>query len=74
MFTEQAHSCYAQYAQTNNQGRVEEREYWLIEVPEHIKRATKYWANLQTIAMVMRTRQVGEKTSEETTITSAACL
>jgi len=35
-------------------------------VPEHLKRATKYWTKLQTIAMVRRTRQIGEKTSEET--------
>jgi len=64
-FTEQAHSCYAQYADGNNHGRVEGREYWLIEVPQHLKRATKYWAHLQTIAMVRRTRQVNGKSSEE---------
>jgi predicted transposase YbfD/YdcC len=45
---------------------MERRKHWLIEVPEHLKGATKYWANLQTIAMVKRTRQVGDKTSEET--------
>jgi len=60
------HSHYEQYAQTNNHGRIERREHWLMEVPEHLKRATKYWTNLQTIAMVRRTRRVGEKTSEET--------
>ena len=37
-----------------------------MEVPEYLKRATKYWTKLQTIAMVRRTRQVGDKTSEET--------
>ena len=60
------HSHFVQCAQTNNHGRIERREHWLMQVPEHLKRATKYWTNLQTIAMVRRTRRVGEKTSEET--------
>ena len=60
------HSHYVECAQTNNHGRIEQREHWLMEVPEHLKRATKYWTKLQTLAMVRRTRQVGEKTSEET--------
>ena len=37
-----------------------------MEVPEYLRRATKYWTKLQTIAMVRRKRQIGEKTSEET--------
>ena len=49
----------------NNHGRIERREYWLREVPEHLRRATQYWTNLQTIAKVRRTRQAGEKTSDE---------
>ena len=49
----------------NNHGRIERREYWLTGVPEHLRRATQYWTNLQTIAKVRRTRQVGEKTSDE---------
>lgn len=61
-----AGSHYLECAQTNNHGRIESREHWLMEVPEHLKRTTKYWSNLQTIAMVRRSRQVGEKTSEET--------
>ncbi|MGH6638911.1 MAG: ISAs1 family transposase [Polaromonas sp.] len=65
-FAEQAHGYCAQYADGNNHGRIESREHWLIEVPEHLTRATKYWAKLQTIAMVRRTRQVDGKTSEET--------
>ena len=36
-----------------------------MEVPEYLKRATKHWTKLQTIAMVRRTRQVGDKTSNE---------
>ena len=63
---EPAHSRYLECASTNNHGRIERREHWLMEVPEHLKRATKYWTNLQTIAMVRRQRQVGEKTSDET--------
>jgi predicted transposase YbfD/YdcC len=50
---------------TINHGRIERREHWLMGVPEHLKRATKHWAKLQTIAMVRRTRQVGDKSSEE---------
>jgi predicted transposase YbfD/YdcC len=38
----------------------------MIEVPQHLRRATKSWTNLQTLAMVRRTRQVDEKTSQET--------
>lgn len=37
-----------------------------MEVPEYLKRATKYLTNLKTIAMVRRTRQIGDKTFEET--------
>jgi predicted transposase YbfD/YdcC len=65
-FTQQAHSYSAQHAQTNNHGRMESREHWLMEVPQYLTRATKYWTKPQTIAMVRRTRQVGDKTSEET--------
>lgn len=60
------HSYCVHHADTNNHGRIESREHWLMEVPEHLKRATKYWTKLQTIAMVKRTRQVGEKSSEDT--------
>ncbi|CAN5191588.1 hypothetical protein BH10PSE16_BH10PSE16_41850 [soil metagenome] len=51
---------------TNNHGRIESREHWLMEVPEQLLRATQYWANLKPIAMVRRTRQVVGKTSDET--------
>jgi predicted transposase YbfD/YdcC len=60
------HSHYLERAAINNHGRIESREHWLMEVPEHLKRATKHWAKLQTIAMVRRTRQVGDKCSNET--------
>ena len=65
-FAQQAHSHYVQSADTNNHGRIESREHWLIEAPEHLKRATKYWTKLQTIAMVQRKRQVAGKISDET--------
>ncbi len=58
-------SYFQECASACNHGRIESRECWLMEVPAHLKRATKYWTNLQTIAMVRRTRQVGEKTSDE---------
>ncbi|WP_157979488.1 ISAs1 family transposase [Rhodoferax ferrireducens] len=60
-FTQQTYSYSLENAQSNNHGRIESRELWLMEVPEHLKRATKYWTKLQTIAMVRRTRQVGEE-------------
>jgi predicted transposase YbfD/YdcC len=65
-FAQQTYSYNLENAQSNNHGRIERREHWLMEVPEHLKRATKHWAKLQTIAMVRRTRQVGDKSSEET--------
>ena len=65
-FDQQTYSYSLEHAQTNNHGRIESREHWLMEVPEYLRRATKYWTKLQTIAMVRRTRQIGEKTSEET--------
>jgi predicted transposase YbfD/YdcC len=64
-FAEQAHSYCVHHAQGNNHGRVESREHWLIVVPEYLKRATKYWTNLQTLAMVRRTRQLDGQSSEE---------
>ena len=65
-FDQQTYSYSRENAQTNNHGRIESREHWLMEVPEYLTRATKYWTKLQTIAMVRRTRQVGDKSSEET--------
>ena len=35
-------------------------------MPEYLERTTKSWTNLNTLAMVKRTRQVGDKVSEET--------
>jgi len=65
-FATQAHSHHLDPLGPSSHGRIERREHWLIEVPQHLRRATKSWANLQTLAMVRRTRQVGDKTSEET--------
>ena len=64
----QAHSYHSESAEINNHGRTESRECWLQEVPEHLKRATKSWAHLQTLVMVRRTRQVAgkDKNSDET--------
>ena len=64
----QAHSYHSESAEVNNHGRTESRECWLQEVPEHLKRATKSWAHLQTLVMVRRTRQVAgkDKNSDET--------
>lgn len=60
------HSCshYLEPVQSGH-GRIERREHWVTTVPQHLKRATKAWEGLQTIAMVRRQRQVGGKTSSE---------
>ena len=65
-FTQKTFSYSLERVHTNNHGRIESREHGLMEVPEYLKRSTKSSTNLQTIAMVRRKRQVGEKVSEET--------
>jgi len=65
-FAKQAHSHHLDPTGPSRHARLESREHWLIEVPEHLRRASKSCTNLQTLAMVRRRRQVGEKTSEET--------
>jgi predicted transposase YbfD/YdcC len=74
-FAAQAHSYYSESAEINNHGRTENRQCWLIPVPEHLKRATKHWANLQTLVMVRRTRQAGDKgkISDETHYLHQVC-
>lgn len=67
-FAGQLYSYHNESAEINNHGRTESRACWLVDVPEHLKRATKSWANLQTLVRVRRTRQVGDtgKISQET--------
>ena len=65
-FAHQAHDYFEESASSNNHGRIERRQYWLIDVPQHLERTTKSWTNLNSFAMVKRTRQVGDKISEET--------
>ena len=65
-FAHQAHDYFEESASTNNHGRIERRQCWLIDVPEYLERTTKSWTNLNTLAMVKRTRQVDDKVSEET--------
>lgn len=64
-FDKQAYSHYLEPAGPSSHGRIERREHWLMGVPEHLKRATKAWAGLQTIAMVRRQRQTGDCLSSE---------
>ena len=45
-------------------GRVERREYYCAAVPAAV-RATGRWASVASIGMVMRTRTVGERTTDE---------
>ena len=54
-----------QGADQSGHGRLEQREHWLMAVPEHLKRATKTWANLQTVMMVRRQRYGDDKLSCE---------
>ncbi len=64
-FVKQAHSHYLDAAGPSSHGRIETREHWVEEVPAHLKRAAAPWTSLKTVAMVRRTRQVGDKTSTE---------
>jgi predicted transposase YbfD/YdcC len=60
------HACshYLEPVQSGH-GRIEQREHWVTTVPSHLKRSTKAWEGLQTIAMVRRQRQAGGQTSSE---------
>ena len=64
-FAKQAYSHHLDAAGPSNHGRIETREHWVVEVPVHLKRAVTPWTGLKTVAMVRRTRQVGDKTSTE---------
>ena len=64
-FAGQAESHYVEESGKASHCRLEHRQYWVTAVPEHLKRATKYWANLNTIMMVRRQRYVDDKLSCE---------
>lgn len=64
-FAKQPHSHHLEPAGPSSHGRVEQREHWVVDVPAHLKRATKAWAGLQTTAMVRRQRQIGGGLSSE---------
>lgn len=64
-FAGQPHSYCLEPADKPSHGRLEQREHWVTGVPEHLKRASGYWANLQTLMMVRRQRYVNGKLSCE---------
>lgn len=64
-FATQAHSCHLDAPGPSSHGRIERREHWVVEVPAHLQRAAAPWAGLKTVAMVRRTRQVGDKISTQ---------
>lgn len=64
-FAKQTYSHHLDAAGPSPHGRIERREHWVINVPAHLKRAAAPWAGLKTVAMVRRTRQVGDKISIE---------
>ncbi len=64
-FARQAYSHHLDAAGPNSHGRIERREHWVVEVPAYLKRAAAPWTGLKTVAMVRRTRQVGDKISTE---------
>ena len=64
-FAGQAHSHHLERAGAPRHGRLEQREHWVVEVPVHLLKACAPWQGLRTVAMVRRTRQVGEKVSCE---------
>lgn len=64
-FAKLAHSHHLDPTGPNSHGRIEAREHWVVEVPPHLRRAAAPWQGLKTVAMVRRTRQVGDKISSE---------
>lgn len=62
-FGKEACSHHADPASPARHARIEQREHWVMAVPEHLQRATQGWAGLQTVARVRRTRQQAGKTS-----------
>jgi predicted transposase YbfD/YdcC len=60
-----ASAYYVEAAEKASHGRLEQREHWVMAVPEHLKRATKSWANLQTLMIVRRQRYVDDRLSCE---------
>lgn len=64
-FVEQACSHYLEASGPSSHGRIERREHWVTEVPAHLERAAAPWVGLKTVALVRRTRQVGDKISTE---------
>jgi len=64
-FVKQTYSHHLEAADSSSHGRIERREHWVVEVPAHLKRAAAPWVGLKTVAMVRRTRQVGDKISTE---------
>ena len=64
-FVKQSYSHHVDPVGPRRHGRIESREHWVVSVPPHLRRATKPWTQLKTVAMVRRTRQVGDKISTE---------
>ena len=64
-FAKQSYSHHLDAASPSSHGRIERREHWVVQVPTHLKRAGAAWTGLKTVAMVRRTRQVGDHISTE---------
>ena len=64
-FAKQSYSHHLDAASPSSHGRIERREHWVVQVPLHLKRAGAAWTGLKTVAMVRRTRQVGDHISTE---------
>ncbi len=64
-FANRAHAYHLSEEGKCVHGRMERREHWVIEVPEHLRKKAAQWPGLQTLAMVRRHRQVGDKCSVE---------
>jgi predicted transposase YbfD/YdcC len=64
-FVNRAHAHHVSEEGKCVHGRVERREHWVIEVPEYLRKKAAQWPGLQTLAMVRRHRQVGDKCSVE---------
>lgn len=64
-FAHRDHAYHVSEQAQGEHGRIERREHWVIEVPEHLKKKAAQWPGLQTLVMVRRSRQIGDKRSSE---------
>ena len=71
-FAQQAYSHHLEAAGPSSHESIERREHWIVGVPALLQKAAAPSTGLKTVALVRRTRQMGEKISTEDSYYSAA--